>query len=256
MTPPIRVAVVGAGMAGIAYAVALGAAAAALDGADASEVDRVAIVSSDPERGEGLRRRAGFERYVPGVGDLLDLNLDGVILAGTNDAHADAAVALLDRGIGVLCEKPLAGSLDDARRVVAAARDSEAPALVGFSYRWAPAAESIRQLVTGGGIGDVVHIRGRYWADYGGDPFAPGAWRHRGAPPECVLSDVGSHIVDFAEFLTGAHLVEIRGGMLRTVTAERPDGSGGTMRVADSHCHRWASTTPAFLLWAGAEGHR
>lgn len=238
---PIRVAVVGAGLAGVSHSVAL-RAGAALDQGDASELELVAIASSGEERGEALRRRAGFEQWVPHWSDLLALDLDGVVIAGTNEDHADAAIAFLNEGVGVLCEKPLAGSISDAERMVAAAAASDRPALVGYSYRWASVAESLRRAISEGRIGKVLHVRGRYWADYSGDPMAPGGWRHTGPPGTGMLADVGSHVIDLAEFLVGDRLVEVRGAMLRTVTSERPDSRGNMMRVENEDLAVWGGT--------------
>lgn len=233
-----RVAVIGAGLAGVAQAVAL-RAAAGLELGDADEVELVAIASSGEERGEALRRRLGYERRAAHWRELLDLGLDGVVIAGPNDEHADAAEAFLDAGVGVLSEKPLAGSIADAERMVAAAERSAAPALVGFSYRWASSVEAMRRRVAAGDIGEVIHVRGRYWADYSGDPESPGGWRHRGPAGTGMLADVGSHVVDLAEFVSGSPIAEIRGGMLCTVTAERPDGSGGRMTIENEDLAVW-----------------
>lgn len=230
MNTAVRIAVIGGGLAGSAHAVALRAAAAHVGG-DASELELVAIASSSEERGEALRRRSGFERWVPHWRDLLELDLDGVVIAGPNDEHADAAVAFLEAGVGVLCEKPLAATIEEAERMVAAAERTDRPAVVGYSYRWSAAIEEMRRLVEADRIGEVIHVRGRYWADACGGPEDPGGWRMQGPPPAGALADIGSHVLDLAEFVVGDRIASVRGGLLRTVVDERPDGRGGRMKV-------------------------
>jgi predicted dehydrogenase len=75
--------------------------------------------------------------------------------------------------------------------------------------------------VQGGGIGRPLHFNGHYWCDYGCDPRAPMSWRYKGSPGSGALSDIGSHLLDLAEFLCGP-IRSVRGAVLSTFIPERP----------------------------------
>ena len=125
----------------------------------------------------------------------------------------------------MLCEKPLAPSIADAEAMVAAAEraadEHGSVAGVGFTFRRSPAINALRDLLTSGHLGALRHLNGRYWCDYALDPDAPMSWRYRGGPGSGILADVGSHLVDLAEFL-GGPLATVRGTTFATVTTTRP----------------------------------
>jgi predicted dehydrogenase len=75
----------------------------------------------------------------------------------------------------VLCEKPLASSVEDAEAMVQAADTSGLVAACGFSYRRSPAVSAISEQIKTGALGEIVHLSGRYWCDYSADPDAPQA---------------------------------------------------------------------------------
>jgi predicted dehydrogenase len=104
--------------------------------------------------------------------------------------------------------------------MVAAANASPQQTAVGFTFRRSPAIAAIRQQVDQGGIGRPVHFNGHYWCDYGCEPDAPMSWRYKGGPGSGALSDIGSHLIDLAEFLCGP-IESVRGGVLSTVITDR-----------------------------------
>jgi predicted dehydrogenase len=120
----------------------------------------------------------------------------------------------------VLCEKPLADSLADARAMAAAA--AARPGLVtgtGFVYRRQPGVAAIRDLVAAE-LGEISHFNGRYWCDYARSPQTPMAWRYQGGPGTGALADIGSHLIDLAEFLCGA-MASVGGAAFATRITER-----------------------------------
>ncbi|TXS57598.1 Gfo/Idh/MocA family protein [Streptomyces sp. t39] len=158
------------------------------------------------------------------------------------DSHAEIAIAALEAGKHVLCEKPLANSVAEAEAMAAAAeraRDRGQLAMVGFNYRRVPAIAYARRLIAEGRIGALRHVRVTYLQDWLVDPDFPLTWRlereHAGSG---ALGDLGAHIVDLAQFLAGEPLVGVS-AQLETFVRERPllagasaglSASGGTGR--------------------------
>src|SRR5438270_14093014 len=88
-------------------------------------------------------------------------------------------------------------------------------ARLGFTFRRAPGVAALRELVTSGRLGRVLHADVRYWCDYASDPQSPIGWRYKGGPGSGALADVGSHASYLAEFLCG-DIREVRGGRFAT----------------------------------------
>jgi len=141
------------------------------------------------------------------------------------DTHADIAIAALDAGKHVLCEKPLANTVDEARAMAAAAERAAARgvrSMVGFSYRRVPALALARRLVAAGRIGEVRHVRAAYLQDWIVDPEFPLVWRlRRESAGSGALGDIGAHIVDLAQYLTGDLLTGVS-ALTETFIKERP----------------------------------
>ncbi|TMQ91097.1 Gfo/Idh/MocA family oxidoreductase [Actinomadura soli] len=150
------------------------------------------------------------------------------------DTHAEIAVAALDAGKHVLCEKPLGNTVAEAEAMAAAAERARARgvrSMIGFNYRRVPAVALARRLVAEGRVGTVRHIRAQYLQDWLSDPRAPFTWRlDRDRAGSGALGDIASHIVDTAQFITGQSLVGVS-ALLDTFVPERPVPGGGTARV-------------------------
>ena len=146
-----------------------------------------------------------------------------------NNLHREIVEAALAAGKHVLCEKPLAPSVDDAQAMVdaAAAAPGQVNA-VGFTFRRSPAINAIKEQVDNGGLGKVRHIVGNYWCDYGFDPQRPMSWRYQGGPGSGVLADIGSHMADLAEFFCG-DTTGVQGTTMATLITERPKPLGVAM---------------------------
>lgn len=159
-------------------------------------------------------------------------DIDIVDIVTPGDSHARIAIAALAAGKHVLCEKPLANSVEEAEAMAAAASDAAARgvhAMVGFTYRRVPAVTLARDLVASGRIGEVRQVRAEYLQDWLVDERVPLAWRlqkeHAGSG---ALGDIGAHAIDLSQFITGLRLVEVA-GTIETVVKERPllaSGSG------------------------------
>jgi len=166
-------------------------------------------------------------------------DIDLVDICTPGDTHAEIAIAALEAGKHVLCEKPLANSVQEAEamvRAAEAARSSGALAMVGFTYRRVPAIQLARTLVADGRIGTVRHVRAQYLQDWIADPQAPLSWRlDKQKAGSGALGDIGAHIVDLAQFVTGESVTGVS-AVLETFVKERPvaDSFGGLHGTASS----------------------
>ena len=156
-------------------------------------------------------------------------------IAAPGDLHAPIAIAALRAGKHVLCEKPLANTVAEAEAMAAAADaayPSGARAMAGFSYRRVPAIALARKLVADGRLGALRHVRAVYLQDWLVDPDAPMTWRMQASRAGSgALGDLGSHIVDLAQYLTGDAITGVS-AVSATFTAERPlPGGPGTGQV-------------------------
>jgi predicted dehydrogenase len=216
----IGVAVIGAGMAGRAHAAGYRAATTAY-GAGLPPVKLAAIADVNTELANEAARRFGYERAESSwqaIAEAPDIDVVSVVVA--NHLHREIVEGLLAAGKHVLCEKPMASSIEDAEAMVAAAAASQRVTAVGFTFRRSPAIAAIKEQLEQGGIGQPVYFNGHYWCDYGVDPNGPMSWRYKGGPGSGALSDIGSHLIDVAEFVCGP-IESVRGAVLSTVVVER-----------------------------------
>jgi predicted dehydrogenase len=156
-------------------------------------------------------------------------------IAAPGGLHAPIAIAALQAGKHVLCEKPLANTLAEAEAMAAAAAAAfpgGARAMVGFNYRRVPALALARRLVEQGRIGTLRHVRAVYLQDWLVDPDSPLTWRMQADQAGSgALGDLGAHIVDLARFLTGDEIAGVS-AVSATFVEERPlPGVEGTGRV-------------------------
>jgi predicted dehydrogenase len=162
-----------------------------------------------------------------------DVQLVDVCTPG--DLHAAVAIAALKAGKHVLCEKPLANTLAEAEDMAAAAARAAARgvrSMTGFNYRRVPAVALARQLVTASKIGRIRHVRASYLQDWLVDPAFPLTWRlQRERAGSGALGDLGAHIVDLAQYLTGELIVGVS-AVTATFISERPlrQAAGGAPR--------------------------
>jgi predicted dehydrogenase len=228
MTHPISVAVIGAGMAGRSHAHAYRTAQTVF-GAGAPPVRLAAVADVNAEFATATAERYGFERAETSWQAVAEADdVDAVSIVVANHLHREIAEALLAAGKHVLCEKPLAASVEDAEAMVAAAQASGRVAATGFSYRRSPAVSAIRAQVEAGSLGELLHFNGRYWCDYGADPEGPSSWRYTGPLGSGALADVGSHLIDTAEQLCGP-ITTIKGASLPIVITDRPVPLGAAL---------------------------
>jgi predicted dehydrogenase len=148
-------------------------------------------------------------------------DVDLVDVASTGNTHYEVVMAAFAAGKHVLCEKPLANTLDEAGEMVVAARNAGVVNMVNFNYRRVPAVQFAHHLVTSGQLGEIRHWRAVYLQDWILDPNFPLVWRlQKELAGSGALGDIGAHIVDLAHFLLGP-IAEVT-GTLSTFIRQRP----------------------------------
>ena len=189
-----------------------------------AEIDMAVVAGRDETKVRAAAARLGWREAVTDWRALVgheDVDLVDVCTPG--DTHPEIAVAALEAGKHVLCEKPLANTVEDARvMAAAAAARPDLVAMVGFTYRRVPAIQLARQLVVDGRIGQVRHVRAQYLQDWIADPQVPLSWRlDRQKAGSGALGDIGAHVVDLAQFITGESVTGVS-AVLETFVHERP----------------------------------
>jgi predicted dehydrogenase len=129
--------------------------------------------------------------------------IDAALIATSNTTHADIACHLLEAGIHVLCEKPMATTTADAERMFAAASRGKARLMAGHSRRFNPNLELTKALIAGGRIGALQTITAALGSPYGSWPTRTDFRRQRNLSGGGVLLDLGIHLIDLAVWLGG-----------------------------------------------------
>lgn len=149
-----------------------------------------------------------------------DSDIDVVDICAPNFLHKEIALAAIAAKKHVYCEKPLSLNAIDALEMSIAAERSGVKNMVGFNYIKNPATQLAKEIIDSGEIGEVVHFRGTHNEDYLADSSVPMSWRlKRAQAGSGTLNDLGSHIINMAQFLVGA--IDAVNGDLRTVIKER-----------------------------------
>jgi len=198
-------------------------------------VDMRAVAGREVASLAAFAQRWGWRCCSDDWRDLLDDPQVGLVDVCTpNHLHAEVSIAALEAGRHVACEKPLAGTLADAR----AMRDAAAKAartgvrtFVWFNYRRCPAVAFAHQLVKEGKLGRIFHVRASYLQDWGG-PSTPLLWRFQGKlAGSGAHGDLNAHIVDMARFITGEEVTEVVGALEETFVKERDlvESAGGAI---------------------------
>ena len=154
--------------------------------------------------------------------------IDLVDVATPNYLHAPVAMAAIEAGKHVACEKPIAGTLKEAKAMAAAAKKAGIRTFVWYNYRRVPAVALAHRLVKEGKIGEIRHVRALYLQDWAG-PEVPLAWRfEKRYAGSGAHGDLNAHIVDMTRFVTGQEITEICGAIAETFIKERKRLTGGT----------------------------
>jgi len=227
----IGIGLVGSGFMGRSHAHALRAAAGVFELPLTPSLELLADVNDDVAA--KAAKALGFARS---TGDwqalIADPAVELVDITAPNVFHKPIALAAIEAGKPVYCEKPLAPNALEAKQMVDAAERKGVKTAVGFNYLKNPMVTLAREIVASGEIGEVISFRGIHAEDYMTDPLAPFTWRLDAAGGHGVVADLGSHIISIARFVVGP--IESLVGQLKTVTSRRPVAPGTTeMRAVE-----------------------
>lgn len=237
-THALRVAQIGTGFMGRVHSQAWATAAKFFDLPLAPKLS--VLVGTDVARTEEAASRFGWsEGSTDWRAIIARDDIDVVDICSPGYTHAEIAITALAAGKHVLCEKPLANSVEEAQAMADAS--AAAPSLVamcGFSYRRTPALALAARMVTEGRVGEIRHVRAQYLQDWLSDPNAALTWRlDKNLAGSGALGDIAAHSIDTAQWLTGDQISDVS-GVLRTFVTERPSATGsdglGATAAADA----------------------
>lgn len=197
----VRTGLLGGGFMARVHSSAARTAGAALTGVATTSLDRATAVAATL----GIARAEADSAAL-----LASSDIDVVHICTPNATHAALALAAIEAGKHVVCEKPLATDVDDARALVAAAADAGIVAAVPFVYRYHPMVREARARVAAGELGMLLSIDASYLQDW---MLLPGDddWRADAAAggPSRAFADIGSHLCDLVEFVAGERIVRL-----------------------------------------------
>lgn len=199
-----------------------------------SGVRAVAVASGRRENATATAQELGIATvYDDGTELARDPEVDAVLVASTPASHARFAIAALEAGKHVLCEKPAALNTTEALRMLEASRARpDRLAWIDHELRYEPNRRKIRDLIRAGTIGQVRHLElslkpylrtdGRSQTNQTATPWT---WWSDAAQGGGILGAVGSHLVDLCRFWTGHEVRQVAGGAA-TWVRERIDEAG------------------------------
>lgn len=156
----------------------------------------------------GLEKAAaefGWERATTDWRELVNSpDVDIVDICAPGHLHSEVALAAARAGKHVICEKPLANSVDEAKDMCLAVETAGVKHCVIFNYRYLPAVQLAKRIIQSGGLGRIFHVRAQFLQDWIIDPEFPIVWRLRSEEAGSgALGDLGAHLIDLSRFLVG-----------------------------------------------------
>ncbi len=184
------------------------------------------ICGSDPQGTQDAAQQFGWEEASTDWEAVVKRDdIDIVDIASPGYMHAPMAIAAAKAGKHIICEKPLANTLAEAKAMLAAVEKAGVKNMCGFTYRFNPAIATIKNMIKGGELGHIFHIRACYLQDWIVDPEFPLNWRlQKATAGSGTLGDIGAHIIDMAQNLIG-NISEVTSAM-QTFVTERPMEEG------------------------------
>ncbi|RSV40629.1 gfo/Idh/MocA family oxidoreductase [Sphingomonas sp. ABOLE] len=163
-------------------------------------IEAAAFADPSPACAEQARALAPNARAVDGLEAMLELGLDGIVIATPSALHAEQSIRALEAGVAVFCQKPLGRTADEVDAVIAAARTADRLLGVDLSYRHTEGMRAIAKLVQGGALGHVFAVDLVFHNAYG--PDKPWFYDPAQSGGGCVI-DLGVHLVDLALWTLG-----------------------------------------------------
>ncbi len=237
-TQPLRIAMVGHAFMGRAHSNAMRQANRFFN--LPRQVVPQIVVGRDAVRAAAAADQFGFLESAIDLDHVLSRDdIDIVDVATPNDSHHAITMAALRAGKHVLCEKPLAMTLQQAKEMAALAKQKKLRVGVWHNYRRAPATALAQKMIARGDIGEVRQVRAVYLQDWLADGSIPASWRtDKKLCGSGAHGDLNAHLVDLTRALTGLEFESVC-GMQQTFTKERPTGVGkgkAKVTVDDAFC--------------------
>lgn len=184
-----------------------------------------ALVGRNEEGVKAAAAKMGWASYETDWRRLIERDdIDLIDISTPNNTHAEIAIAAAEAGKHVLCEKPLALSLEQAKQMLAVVKKANVVHMVCHNYRFSPAVQYAKKLIDEGRLGKIYHIRATFLQDWLMDPDFPLVWRlQKEASGGGALGDIGAHIIDLARFLVGEFDEVV--GTMETFIKKRPLGT-------------------------------
>lgn len=217
----IGIGIIGGGYMGKAHAVAMSAVGAVFNTNLRPRLEMVC--GSSPKTSKKYCEAYGFKRAANTWEELVkDKKVEAVIIASPQSTHLKIALMALSLGKPVFCEKPLGVSVEDGKKMVAAAEKSGAVNMIGFNYIRTPASQFVRKLISEGEIGDITWFRGEHTEDFYSNPNIPATWRATGLE-NGTMGDLAPHMINAALAIMGP--IKSLSADVATVHSSRPGGN-------------------------------
>ncbi|SHE59552.1 Gfo/Idh/MocA family protein [Alkalibacter saccharofermentans] len=225
----LNIGLVGAGFMGKAHSVAFSNMPKFFWPAPAVPVFKT-ICDIEEDIANQAKDRFGFQKCCTDWRDIItDNEIDAVIICTPNDSHAEIAIAALNSGKHVLCEKPIASTKEEAQAMADAAEKARNKGIISmcaYQYRRIPAIELAKKFIDEGSVGKITNVRATYLQSWSADPSSPLSWRfQKNRAGAGTLGDIASHVIDISQFLVG-DISEVV-STVKTYIKERPVQKGG-----------------------------
>ena len=191
-------------------------------------------------------------------------DVDAIDICTPNDSHAEIAIAAAEAGKMILCEKPLARTVEEGQKMVEAIEKAGVKNTVWYNYRRVPAVTLAKQIVDSGKLGRIFHFRSNFLQDWTISPDVPqggdATWRlDADAAGSGVTGDLLAHCIDLAMWVNGG-ITDVS-AMTETFIKERKDTSGQVKKVGIDdasifHCHFENGSLGLFEATRYARGHK
>ncbi|MCU1573715.1 MAG: putative dehydrogenase [Micrococcaceae bacterium] len=222
-----------------------------------------AIAGRNPESVRAAANKQGWESTETDWRRLIERDdIDLIDICTPGDTHAEIAIAALEAGKHVLCEKPLANSVEEAEQMTEAAERAAQRgvfSMCGFTYRRTPALALAKRFIDEGRLGNIRQVRAQYLQDWLSDENAPMTWRlDKSKSGSGALGDIGAHSIDAAQWVTGQKITGVS-ALMETFVQERPlagdmVGLGGHGDVAADSPRGQVTVDDAALFTARFDG--
>ncbi len=225
-----------------------------------------AACSRNTEKVKAFAEQWGYQSYETDWRKLIERDdIDAIDICTPNDTHAEIAIAAAARGKMILCEKPLARSVEEGQKMVDAIEKAKVANTVWYNYRRIPAVTLAKQIIESGKLGQIFHFRANFLQDWTISPDLPqggtGTWRlDVDAAGSGVTGDLLAHCIDTAMWLNGA--IKDVSAMTETFVKERVHAETGKKQkvgIDDAcifHCHFENGSLGLFESTRYARGHK